>query len=167
MTTNPLCISEQNLIDLYYEETDSPEECRRHLDVCPTCRQAWTKLQKQMQAMSDPLPRGGDRALAGALKMLGLQETAAPRPAPNSGKPPAAGLTSSDIMTLPEVAAYLRVELEQVRELLHELPHLNIGGAIRVRRPALEAFMQRMEAESTRRTLVETVTPMNRKYDLI
>lgn len=167
MTTNPLCLNEQNLIDLYYDEADSPEESRRHLDACPICRKAWNKLQKQMQAMNDPLPRGGDRALAGALKMLGLHETAMPRPAPNPGKPLTAVSTGSDIMTLSEVAAYLRVELEQVRELLHELPHLNLGGTIRVRRSALEAFMQRMEAESTRRPLAEAVTPMNRKYDLI
>ncbi len=170
MTTKH-CLTEQDLLDLFYNESESPAEARHHLDACPSCRASYTALERQMKSVSDPLPNGGDRALAGALKMLGLStplETsksreAAPVPTASTGS----AVLSDDILTLSEVAAYLRVDLEQARSLLVELPHLNIGGAIRVRRPALEAFLRRMEAESTRRPMLDALAPINRRYDLI
>ena len=166
MTTDA-CLSEQDLLDLFYGESETPADVRRHLDACDSCRASLAALERQLAALSDPLPHGGERALAGALKTLGLQSSSG-RDVPSAATSiPMISTLSNDILTLSEVAAYLRVDLAQVQSLLPDLPHLNVGGAIRVRRSSLEAFLKRMESESTRRPMTEAVAPSRRRLDLI
>lgn len=170
MTTRH-CLTEQEFIDLFYGESANPAAARRHLDSCSSCRASFATLERQLKTLSDPLPSGGERALSGALKMLGLSTPAAASKAGEtvrtSAASPAEALLTDDILTLGEVAAYLRIDLEQARSLLCELPHLNIGGAVRIRRSALEAFLKRMEAESTRRPILDALAPINRRLHLI
>lgn len=54
----------------------------------------------------------------------------------------------ADIMTLTDVAAYLRVDVATVRRLLHEIPHFTVGGEVRFRRAALTRWVQAQEQQA-------------------
>jgi len=49
------------------------------------------------------------------------------------------------ILTPAEVADYLRVREEDVRRMVHRLPHFVVGGQIRFRRQSLESWIEREE----------------------
>ncbi len=212
------CLNEELLLDLYYGELPAspPEETGRgrpdgqpaavrtaaeahaHLAGCATCRSAWDTLRRRLDridATADPVPAPRGRALAGALRTLGLAAAGShqgentpeirsadpagksfPTATPSGTRPTSAStflpsFTASSshpgtIMTLEEVADELRVTVEQARRLLGELPYLNIGGVIRVRRATFEAFLEKMEEES-RRPILDLEHPVLRRQGLI
>lgn len=169
-------------------------EAHAHLAGCATCRAAWDALRRHLDRLgptADPVPAPRGRALTAALRTLGLapaearpeQSPSARRPLlpvgevfstdlrsdlwPTSGRAVTAG-QPSPIMTLEEVAEELRVTVEQARRLLGELPYLNIGGAIRIRRATFEAFLEKMEEDSRRPALAfDLGHPVLRRQGLI
>ncbi|NLI75731.1 MAG: helix-turn-helix domain-containing protein [Candidatus Riflebacteria bacterium] len=70
------------------------------------------------------------------------------------------------MLTLEEVAGYLRLTVGQARRLLGELPYLSIGGVVRIRRRAFEAWLEHQEEES-RHAAREPAPPVLRCQDLI
>jgi excisionase family DNA binding protein len=169
-------------------------EAHAHLAGCATCRAAWDALRRHLDRLgptADPVPAPRGRALTAALRTLGLAPAEArPLPSPSAPRPLPTGATvfptdiPSDlwptsgravtagqpgaIMTLEEVADELRVTVDQARHLLGELPYLNIGGAIRIRRATFEAFLEKMEEESRRPALAfDLGHPVLRRQGLI
>ena len=61
--------------------------------------------------------------------------------------------TAPEIMTLDEVAAYLRVPPETLADIAAELPAFEVGGRIRVRRARLEEWIAGREAAHRRRNV--------------
>lgn len=226
----PDCLTDDLLLDLYYAEHPDPAAAHRHLAACPACREAFGKLRHDLDRLSpaaDPVPTGGERALAAALRALGETAPGAAAPGrtatapskahgpfvarsttpgqtpsatqaskgrggrppvtiagsaptagrslltlagvrPPAGHPPAAtGLAAfGEILTLEEVAGYLRLTVEQARRLLGDLPYLSVGGVVRIRRRAFEAWLDRLE-EDSRHAARDPAPPVLRCQDLI
>lgn len=57
-----------------------------------------------------------------------------------------------DVMTLDEVAQYLRITSQQLGEIMHELPAFEMAGQVRVRREALVKWIEQKERNYTRQT---------------
>jgi anti-sigma factor RsiW len=52
---------------------------------------------------------------------------------------------ASEIMTLAEVAAFLRISEAKVRNMLDEVPHFSVAGEVRFRRQSIERWIERQE----------------------
>jgi hypothetical protein len=55
------------------------------------------------------------------------------------------GGQSGDVLTLDEVAEFLRIGPEELGEILPELPAFEVGGQVRVRRARLMGWIERRE----------------------
>ena len=128
------CLNEEQLISLYYEESGSPAE-KEHIRGCEACQLAFAKLCQELAQLDMPVPDGGHRAVAEAIKLISRQEP--------SG-------ASDEIMTIEEVAEWLKVSYHSVASMLHKLPHFVVDGNIRFNRRLLEnhLFNSRSEAEN-------------------
>ncbi len=135
---NSRCLDEEQLISLYYGEVDADADaaaCREHIRECPACQQAFAEVCSELAKIDLPVPDGGHRAVAEALKLIGRQQPAADR---------------DEIMTLEEVADWLKVGSHALAGMLHQLPHFIVAGQIRFNRRLLEnhLFNRRSEAEN-------------------
>lgn len=72
-----------------------------------------------------------------------MRTKAAVREAIGVGKPKAFG----PVLTLDEVAEYLKVERAMVEEMLDELPAFEFGGKVRLRLDSLEAWIRGRERQ--------------------
>jgi len=111
---------------------DEADDAREHAERCEACGSDLAELERLQrdlrESASEPLPPTVHiRALRALL-------VAAER----SVSPPA-------IMTVPEVAAYLRVSEPAVRAALVAIPHFTVAGETRVRREGLERWIEREE----------------------
>ncbi len=133
---NSRCLDEEQLISLYYDEADAEAAaCREHIRECPACQQAFAALCSELAEIDLPVPDGGHRAVAEALKLIGRQQP---------------GTSRDEIMTLEEVAEWLKVSAHALAGMLHQLPHFIVAGQIRFNRRLLEnhLFNRRSEAEN-------------------
>ncbi|MBU1105993.1 MAG: helix-turn-helix domain-containing protein [Candidatus Riflebacteria bacterium] len=130
---NGRCLNEEQLIELYYAENDSVD-ARTHLAGCQTCQNAFANICNELVEIDMQVPDGGHRAVSEALCMISRQQQA-----------PA----NDTIMTIDEVAQWLKVSYHNVNNMLHLLPHFIIDGQIRFNRRLLEnhLFKNRAEAE--------------------
>ena len=124
----------------------SPERTpwlQEHVQQCPTC-------QKKLNALAE---------LDGALRRL-------PRAAPsgqavlNVRRALSRGMPSREpeIMTLQEVADFLRISLEDLYETVDELPAFELAGRILVRRAKLVEWIQTREKAYRRQTIQSEIT---------
>ena len=113
-------------------------EVERHVGGCAECRRRLAALRRA-DARLRAMPRL--RPSAGALLRTrrALSEELRPRPAP-------------EVMTLEEVAEFLRVELDDLRDVVSQLPAFEVGGRIRVRRENLIEWVARRERVYARST---------------
>lgn len=61
--------------------------------------------------------------------------------------------SASEVMTLPEVADFLRLSMKQLGEIADELPAFELAGQLRVRRERLVAWLEQREHLYTQRTV--------------
>lgn len=116
-------------------EPPQAAELERHVAGCATCRERLAGLRALDQTLAElanqPAPAAAvERARASLAGQLG------------AGAPP-------EIMTLDEVAAYLRLEPEQLETLLPELPLFALAGTLRMRRSRLLAWIESRERRFT------------------
>ena len=110
---------------------DLDERIREHLTQCPECRQRLAALRRTDASLAS-LPRlqtpaslllRVTRALSDELR----------------------GRNVAEIMTLDEVAAFLRVDVGDLDDVVSDLPAFELSGKIRVRREALLAWIGQRE----------------------
>lgn len=106
-----------------------------HLDTCDRCRARLGQLHRLDGGLGQ-LPR--HEPSPGALLALRRRLNGHLRPA-----------ALPEIMTLPEVAQYLRIGPEQLAEVADELPAFELAGQVRVRRESLEQWVQQREQNYT------------------
>ncbi|OGK05263.1 MAG: hypothetical protein A2W80_07040 [Candidatus Riflebacteria bacterium GWC2_50_8] len=130
---NGRCLAEEQLIELYYAETDCAE-AKEHLAACQVCQAAFARLCNELVDIDMQVPDGGHRAVSEALSVVTRQPQTQ---------------TSDTIMTIEEVAHWLKVSYHNVNNMLHLLPHFIIDGQVRFNRRLLEdqLFKSRAEAE--------------------
>ncbi len=116
------CLNEEQLIGLYYDEPDSAD-LKEHMGGCEACQQSFSELCHELAEIDLPVPDGGQRAVAEALKLISHREPLVSR---------------DEIMTIEEVAEWLKVSYHSLSAMLHQLPHFIVAGNIRFNRRLLE-----------------------------
>lgn len=127
------CLNEDQLIEVYYAECDC-NEAKEHLASCQACQIAFGKICSELVEIDMQVPDGGQRAVKEALSLIARQQKAT---------------TEDMIMTVEEVAHWLKVSSHNINNMLHLLPHFIIDGQIRFNRRLLEQYLfkNRIEAE--------------------
>jgi len=108
-------------------------EVTDHLDRCDRCRRLLKAIgaaDRLLEALP-PLRPGTDTVLATRRSLSAVTR--------GTGVP--------EILTLEEVAAFLRIEPEQLGEIVEELPAFELAGQIRVRRARLIEWVAQRERD--------------------
>ncbi len=120
------------------------ESIRRHVDGCESCSERLAHL-REVDASLSRLER--TRPSPGAL--LGLRRALAEELRPRR---------EVEVMTLDEVAEFLRLSPSEMDEIVEELPLFEIAGRLRVRRARLVEWIEERERRFARdRAVSETV----------
>jgi len=143
MTCDEFTAVKHDLVDGRLPE-DVTREARSHAAGCAACAEELGSLERLRQALSE----AGADALPGntRLRVMGALLAAAQAEA----SPP-------ETMTLPEVAAYLRVSESGVCAVLDRIPHFEVAGEVRFRRESLERWIAREEEQPAASTLAGPV----------
>jgi len=107
-----------------------------HLAACGVCSRRHAALA-QVDAMLARMPKVEPSALALLRARHALRAVIEPEP-------------ESEIMTLSEVADYLRLSRDELEDLTPALPVFVLGGQIRVRRAALMRWIEDRELDHRR-----------------
>ena len=108
-----------------------------HLRECPACAEAVASLARlrallRASAREQPSEAALRRGLAALARAAGTSE-AHPHLAPPL------------IMTLPELAAFLRVSEQEAHVVAHQIPHFAVAGKMRFRRVMVERWIELQE----------------------
>ncbi len=114
------------------------EEIRHHVAQCPSCQQRLEAL-KQVDTMLAESAKAQPPAEA----VLAARRAIAQ--ALGRGH-------ANEMMTLEEVAEFLRLNPQQLGEIVEELPAFELAGQIRVRRERLMQWVQQRERDYSRQT---------------
>lgn len=158
---NRTCLTDDELNLLAYGEEDPAvqQAMTGHLAECPACRRAYEEVQTDLRAITFPAIEGGERAERTATRVLGLSE-------PSSSPSSTPTVRVDEIMTIEEVARFLKVSPVNVMNTLPRLPHFLFDGHLRVRRAALLDFLMGLEQQPSR-PVQENVRAVLLKRDLI
>lgn len=115
------CLNEDELIELFYAEPDSTV-LKQHLAQCQTCQSAFARICSELIELDLQVPDGGHKAVKESLILIERQQNAQ---------------EGSEILTVDEVAQWLKVSNHNVHNMLHLLPHIIIDGNIRFDRNQL------------------------------
>ena len=121
--------------DLDDAERDS---MARHVDGCDDCRRRLAAIERADGALA-ALPRREPTASA----ILAVRR-AVSNVTRGGGEP--------EIMTLDEVADFLRISPKELGQIAEELPAFELAGRVRVRRSRLVEWVQKRERDYTRHT---------------
>ncbi len=107
------------------------DEIREHVAQCPRCRQRLDALGGVDAGLAAVTPdRPSAQTILGARRALAGELRAAKAP---------------EIMTLDEVAEFLRVDPDELGEIAEELPAFELAGRVRVRRARLVEWISQRE----------------------
>ena len=141
------CLTEDNLIELFYGE--EPKEISKkylnHLSHCEECQNKYNELKVFLNSLNmDVDEKGGKLGLAKSLSSIGIstKETIV-------SENPSKLQPDNEILTISEVASYLKVNETNVRNMLHLIPHFVFDGNIRIKKEKLLIFITELENNST------------------
>ncbi|MFP4058040.1 MAG: zf-HC2 domain-containing protein [Candidatus Brocadiia bacterium] len=102
---------------------EAAERLREHVAACPACRERLERLRRLDAALArlgrgEPPPGTLLRSRRAVAQTLRVRER-------------------RELMTLDEVAAFLRIGLDDLAEIVLELPAFEVAGHVRVRRSRL------------------------------
>ena len=129
----------EELAAFAFGELDPQQRARigRHLDACDRCRKRIEALRRADELLTS-LPPLEPPTWAILAARRALSEAAD-------------GRKAHEIMTLAEVAQFLRISAEQLGEVVEDLPAFELAGQVRVRRARLIEWIQQRERDYTRR----------------
>jgi len=110
-----LCLSEEQMLELYYDDS-VPTQMKQHLASCSKCQKAFSQICNELMELDMSVPDGGHRAVSESLAIINRETAGGKRP---------------EIMTIEEVADWLKVDYHNVCNMLHLLPHTIIDGNVR------------------------------------
>lgn len=115
------CLTEEQLLEIYYDELPQ-SEMKQHLSQCALCQRAFSRICNELMDLDMTVPDGGHRAVSEALAIVNRGNSAD---------------SNSEIMTIEEVAAWLKVDYHNICNMLHLLPHTIIDGNVRFEKARL------------------------------
>jgi anti-sigma factor RsiW len=119
-------------------EAGREAQIRRHVEQCPRCRQRLAALERTDATLASLPPL---RPSAAALLAARRAVAEVIRPTANP-----------EIMTLEEVAEFLRLTPPELGQVVEELPAFELAGQVRVRRERLIEWIRHREKDYTRQT---------------
>lgn len=119
------CLYEEELIELFYAESQSAS-MKEHLAECSLCQTAFARICSELIEIDLQVPDGGQLAVSEALALIDRRN---------------GFVELSEILTLEEVAQWLKVSNHNIRNMLHMLPHTIIDGNIRFDRKQLTDYL--------------------------
>lgn len=140
------CLTEEQLIELYYQEEKMPE-ARNHLAACEDCQKDFYELCTDLMAVEYPVPDRGYSAVSQAIKSI---------PDVHDSKP------DDSILTPEEVSRWLKVEVHNIFNMLHLLPHFVVDGNIRFRKSAVREYIKSSEAGADEKAPVRLLHNINK-----
>lgn len=144
-------ITPEQMMSYVYNEIDSESlsKIENHLQNCDKCKSIRDELLETMDLFNDfdqesgfeiP-PMGIEKRISNELKESKIKKS---DQTPELVTP---GLIK-EIMTPCDLAQYLRVPIDNVYELLSELPHFNFAGSIRFRKSSIDRWLEISEKNS-------------------
>ncbi len=135
-----------------YQAGNGSERVRQHLAECPACRHRLEALTRTDAALrSIPRVSPSDEAALRVRQNLAQEIRGADRP---------------EIMTLTDVADFLRLSPAQLDEIIGELPAFELGGQIRVRRTRLLEWIEHREREFQQSTLESEIARSTSRFSV-
>ncbi len=122
---------------------DQREALEQHVAACDACRRRLDSLRHADATLRNLPPHRPTAETILAARRL-LSEETRPRQEP-------------EVLTLEEVAAMLRIDLEQLRPFVADLPAFELGGQIRVRRARLLEWIEQRERQFSRSSAASLV----------
>jgi anti-sigma factor RsiW len=119
-------------------------QLEQHISRCGRCRQRLEALSKTDALLQKLTPVQPGRSAVLAARRAVSEQTR--------------GARAPEIMTLAEVADFLRVTSEELGEVVEQLPAFELGGQIRVRRAKLAEWIQQRERDYTREAVASWAT---------
>jgi len=116
----------------------------QHLEQCPACRRRLAALRQADRALAALAADGPSPAALLATRRALRRQT---RPDP----------TAPEVMTLDEVAAFLRLSPAEMDAVADELPAFELAGCVRVRRDRLIQWIEQRERDHLRDTIAGRV----------
>ncbi len=115
----------------------------QHIASCDACRRRLASLRRVDAALRNlPAQQPPAETILAARRLL--SEETRPKREP-------------EVLTLEEVAAMLRIDLEQLRPFVTDLPAFELGGQIRVRRARLLEWIEQRERQFSRSSAASLV----------
>lgn len=117
-------------------DAEGAERIEQHARTCPACRARLAALRRvdgELRLLSRPEPSAG--AVLAARRLIARETRGAGGP---------------EVMTLSEVAEFLRVPPDAMADVAGELPAFEVGGQVRVRRARLIEWMAQRERAHAR-----------------
>lgn len=136
------CYTDDEMLEFLHEE--DAEEMRNftiHVAGCKKCNSLWKELRKSFSKIEYPIPSGGNRALNTALSFLNHNASLSHSDTEKQ---------SSEILTVEDVAKYLKVDVESVLKNIPDIPYFVFNGNIRIRKKALDEYIEDLEKKTTR-----------------
>ena len=121
---------------------EAAKEVQAHAEACAACGRELRELERLRGWLAQSAGEGPREEASGRVRMA-LREAAEREAERVRAQPPA-------IMTLPEVAEYLRVGQTEARRIAYEIPHFQIAGLLRFRREMVERWIDGQERRAAR-----------------
>ena len=129
---------------------DAARRMAAHVAACPACRDRVAALTLQTETLRAEI---GSDVPAAVLARLGHVLPAADT-----------GAAWPEVLTLAEVARYLRVALDDLDQVATDIPAFEVAGQIRVRRTELVKWIARREQDHAAQCLrAETTRSLGRR----
>ncbi len=122
--------------DLAAYAVGDAEHLGEHVRTCPACRErlaAMDRVDRDLRLLPRPEPSAG--AVLAARRAVARESR---------------GTGGPEVMTLAEVAEFLRVPPDALADVVGELPAFEVGGQVRVRRARLVEWVAERERAYTR-----------------
>ena len=124
-------------------EAERSRELEAHLERCGECRDRLEALREVDSALDSPRrAEPSARAVLEARRAISREVR---------------GTNSPEIMTLDEVAEFLRITTDELEEIASGLPAFELAGQLRVRRERLVEWVEQRELVYVRRNIESSV----------
>jgi len=131
------CLTDENLIELFYEPDSANEEYKIHMSKCSECQLRFSKIIDELTDLGDEVPDCDDRIVDEIERIIESERSE-----------DSEFQNSNAIMTIEDVAKHLNVTVTNVSNMLHDIPHFVFDGEVRFRFTAINEYIEKLEGHS-------------------